>query len=83
MSVYGTLFWVGRLSRGKWGIILGEWGWTGHYFGWVEVGGALFWVSGVVGGLSWVCGARWVGVGALFDNAPFKYSNWNIQLSLT
>ena len=55
----------------------------GHYFGWVEVGGALFWVSGVVGGLSWVGGARWVGVGALFHNAPFKYSNWNIQLSLT
>ena len=55
----------------------------GHYFGWVEVGGALFWVSGVVGRLSWVGGARWVGVGALFHNAPFKYSNWNIQLSLT
>ena len=57
------------------------------------VSGALFWVGGgrwgiILGewggwGLSWVGGARWVGVGALFHNAPFKYSNWNIQLSLT
>ena len=28
------------------GIILGKCGWVGHYIGWVEVGGALFWVSG-------------------------------------
>ena len=48
-----------------------------HYFGWVEVSGALvwinevgwkiFWVVEVVGG-EWPCG----GVGALFDNAQHK-----------
>ena len=43
------LFWM---SSGKWGIILGEWGWVGcmgHYFGWMGVNGggwALFWVGG-------------------------------------
>ena len=31
----------------------------GHYFGWVDVGGALFWVSGVDGALFWVGGGGW------------------------
>ena len=34
---FGTLtqiFWVGR---GRWGIILGGWGWVRKYFGWVGV----------------------------------------------
>ena len=35
---------------GVWDIILGEWGSMGHYFGWLEVSGALFWV----GGSGWV-----------------------------
>ena len=26
------------MSRGKWDIILGGWGWVGYYFGWVGVG---------------------------------------------
>ena len=33
------------MSRGKQAIILGGWGWVGYYFGWLRVGGALFWVS--------------------------------------
>ena len=32
----GALFWLGG---GGWDIILGEWTWVGHYFGWVGVGG--------------------------------------------
>ena len=33
--------------------------WKGHYFGWVEVGGELFWVCGgrwgiILGGWGWV-----------------------------
>ena len=46
MGVYGALFWVGRGEWGKWSIILGGWRWVGHYFGWVGVGAALFWVGG-------------------------------------
>ena len=42
--------------------------WVGHYFGWVEVGGALFWV----GGGGW---GR-VGVGALFDNVYIKWKTY-------
>ena len=38
-----------------------------HYFGWVEVGGALFWVGGVGWGII-LGGSGGVGVGALFDN---------------
>ena len=30
------MFWVGR----------SEWGCMGHYFGWVGVGGKIFWVDG-------------------------------------
>ena len=47
------------MHGGKWGIILGEWEWlghyfewVGHYFGWVEVDGKIFWVSR--GGWGWV-----------------------------
>ena len=36
MWVGGALYWMGG---GGWGIILGEWGWVGHYFGRVVVGG--------------------------------------------
>ena len=40
-GVDGALFWVGS---GALGIILcvggGDWGWVGHYFGWVGVSGA-------------------------------------------
>ena len=25
------------MSRGGWGIILGGWGWMGHFFEWMEV----------------------------------------------
>ena len=41
------------------GIILGKCGWLGHYTGWAEVAGALFWVSGVGGALLWVGGSGW------------------------
>ena len=34
------------MSGGKWGIILGQWSWVGHYFREAGLGGALFWVSG-------------------------------------
>ena len=62
------LFWV---CGGVWGTILGEWRWVGYYFGWVEVSGALFWVSRggsgiILGGWGWVgvSGALcWVGRG--------------------
>ena len=47
--MYGASFWVGR---GKWGLILGRWGWMGHYFGWVEVGKGLFWVGTLIMPLS-------------------------------
>ena len=47
MGVYGTLFWVGG---GKWGIILGGWGWVVHYIGWVELGGDDRGWVGVSGG---------------------------------
>ena len=36
MGGSGALFWLGG---GGWDIILGEWTWVGHYFGWVGVGG--------------------------------------------
>ena len=26
-------------------VILGGWGWVSHYFGWMGVGGPLFWVD--------------------------------------
>ena len=47
------------MSEDGWDIILGEWGWVGHYFGWVEVSGALCWVGGarwciILGGWEWV-----------------------------
>ena len=29
----GALFWVSGVAGGFWDIILGEWGWVGHYFG--------------------------------------------------
>lgn len=39
--VVGHYFGWERVSRGVWGIIVGERGWIAHYFGWVGVG-ALF-----------------------------------------
>ena len=62
------------------------------YFGWVGVGGALFWVGGggwgiFLSGWRWVwvggwgiifCGWGWVGMGALFDNVHLE----NIFLNL-
>ena len=58
MYVIATYFvWV-PVSEGLFCVSVG-------YFGWVGVGGALFWV-GVGGWDEW----GWVGVGALFDNAP-------------
>ena len=40
MGVGGALFWV---DGDGWGIILGGWGWLGHFVGWVGWGGgALF-----------------------------------------
>ena len=36
---------------GGWDIILGGWCCVGHYFGWVEVGGKIFWF----GGDDWGC----------------------------
>ena len=39
-----------------WGIIFVSWGWLGHYFGQVGVGGAIFWVGGFGGALFWVGG---------------------------
>ena len=49
------LFWM---SRGEWGIILGEWGWVrcmGHYFGWMGVnGGGWGWVRQYSGWVVWV-----------------------------
>ena len=48
MGVSEPLFWM--VGAG-WAIILGEWGWMGHYFRLVEVGGALFCVSGDVWGI--------------------------------
>ena len=50
------------------------------YFGWVGVGGALFWVGGGGwgGGGIIFCGWGWVGMGALFDNVHLE----NIFLNL-
>ena len=44
-------------------VIFGKWGWMEHYFGWVGVYGALFWVGGggqenILDGLRWV-GGEW------------------------
>ena len=47
MGISRALFSVGG---GEWGIILAGWGWVGHYFGWVRVGGDE---------------RGWVGVGAM------------------
>ena len=35
----------------------GEWGCMVHYFEWVEVDGALFWMGGVSGKIVWLGGA--------------------------
>ena len=48
---------------GRWGIILGGWGCMGHYFRWVGVNGALFWVGGgewenILDVWGWVSGGR-------------------------
>ena len=32
-------FFLVIVSGGKWEIILGRWGWVGHYSGWVGEGG--------------------------------------------
>ena len=61
------------MSGGGWCIILGRWGWVGHYFGWVEIGGKIFWV----GGSGW----GQVGIG---DNAhsdfAFAVCNLTVQM---
>ena len=59
------------LHGGGWSIILGGWGWLGHYFGWMGVVGALFWVGGVGGALFWVSGGGWGRVRCLI--MPIKY----------
>ena len=65
-TVIETLFWVS----------VRHFGWMGHYFRWVAVGGALFWVGGGgweniwLGGSGWrwleVRGAGWGWVGIFF-----------------
>ena len=57
MRHYFEWMWI---FLGGWGNILGWWWWVGHYFGWVGVGGNIFWV----GWRGW----GWVGVGVMFDN---------------
>ena len=38
--MYWALFWMGEVSRCRWDIILGGWGWVPKHFGWVMVGGS-------------------------------------------
>ena len=55
----------------------------GHYFGWVGMSGALFWVGRggwgiILGGWWW----WWVGLDALFDNALSNYNKCNLKALL-
>ena len=40
----------------EWTFFIGGWGWAEVYFGWIGVGGGLFWVSG--GGWTFFMGKR-------------------------
>ena len=48
----------------------------GHYFGWVEIGGKIFWV----GGSGW----GYVGMVAVFDNAhsDFAFAVCNLMVQM-